>query len=198
MLDFFERYLVYLYRDVPVSVYVLLLLFFITVALIVFYIRGFKKGLRSVFGILTLEYIFLIYVATVLIRSYYEGSGHNFTPLWSYHEIQNGRVDLLVENIMNVLLFAPLGLLLAFSSSRLNWRAPFIIGLGISISIEMIQFLFKTGFSEVDDIIHNTLGCMIGYGLYSLIRFGYRKFFKRRVAVYRFWPQRRPKDAILK
>lgn len=23
------------------------------------------------------------------------------------------------------------------------------------------------GFSEIDDVIHNTLGCMIGYGIYK-------------------------------
>ena len=29
--------------------------------------------------------------------------------------------------------------------------------------------------AEVDDVMHNTLGCLIGYGLYSIVRIGYEK-----------------------
>ena len=39
------------------------------------------------------------------------------------------------------------------------------------------------GFAEFDDVFHNTIGCMIGYGIYSLVSMGYEKAFKRHVAV---------------
>ena len=41
----------------------------------------------------------------------------------------------------------------------------------------------KCGFAETDDVIHNTLGCLLGYGLYSIIKIGYEKISKRHVAV---------------
>ena len=37
------------------------------------------------------------------------------------------------------------------------------MGCGISVTIEALQFFFMRDFSEVDDVIHNTLGCLIGY-----------------------------------
>ena len=38
-----------------------------------------------------------------------------------------------------------------------------LIGCSISLTIESLQFLFIKGFSEVDDVMHNTVGCLIGW-----------------------------------
>ena len=40
-----------------------------------------------------------------------------------------------------------------------------LIGCSISVTIEALQFWFMKGFSEVDDVMHNTVGCLIGYML---------------------------------
>ena len=36
-------------------------------------------------------------------------------------------------------------------------------GLIISVSIEEMQYFFHRGFAETDDVMHNTLGCLIGW-----------------------------------
>ena len=41
-----------------------------------------------------------------------------------------------------------------------------MVGAGISVMIELLQLIFKRGLCEVDDVIHNVLGCMVGYGVY--------------------------------
>ena len=38
-----------------------------------------------------------------------------------------------------------------------------LMGCGISVTIEALQFFFMRGFSEVDDVMHNTIGCILGY-----------------------------------
>lgn len=52
-------------------------------------------------------------------------------------------------------------------------RRKFIItiasAVGISLLIELLQLVTKRGLFEFDDIIHNTLGAVIGYGVYKLI-----------------------------
>lgn len=35
---------------------------------------------------------------------------------------------------------------------------------------ELYPFLFMKGFSEVDDVMHNTVGCLIGYGIMTILR----------------------------
>lgn len=43
-------------------------------------------------------------------------------------------------------------------------------GFLLSLSIEIIQLPFAVRASDVDDLILNTLGCMVGYGIYALVR----------------------------
>ena len=40
----------------------------------------------------------------------------------------------------------------------------------ISPTIEALQFFFMRGFSELDDVMHNTLGCLIGFGFMIILR----------------------------
>lgn len=170
MKDLFAKYIIELYQDVPTIVYEGFLCFFCLGVIVLMALKSFRKEWRLFAGLLAIEYIVLIYCATVVFRSYSETVGHNLTLFWSYREIGNGKHDLLVENIMNVVAFVPVGLLLSYVSRSSKWWMVLLIGFDISLSIELLQFLLKRGFSELDDVFHNTLGCLIGFGLYSLTR----------------------------
>lgn len=63
------------------------------------------------------------------------------------------------------------------------WLFVLMTGLVISVLIEAMQYFFHKGFAETDDVMHNTLGCMIGYGMYALTRYGYERISKRSVGV---------------
>ena len=82
---------------------------------------------------------------------------------------------------MNVVAFVPVGILFGCTFRSMTWWKVMLIGGGVSVLIETIQFYFKRGFSEVDDVMHNTAGCLIGYGVYSLMRCGYERIGKRRL-----------------
>ena len=84
------------------------------------------------------------------------------------------RPDLLIENIMNTIVFIPVGMILGSllrvkgsstseATKSMTWLMVAIIGCGISVTIESLQFFFMRGFSEVDDVMHNTVGCLIGW-----------------------------------
>lgn len=180
MKEQFRQYVINLYQDVPTEVYEGLLSIFCIGAIGLFVFLGWKRGWKKVAGLLLAEYVFLIYCSTVICRKVAESVvGHNFHPFWSYEAIKNGRVDLVAENIMNVVVFIPVGTLLGLMvngsrcmviGKRKGWRTriariALIIGVGliISISIEAMQYLFHRGFAETDDVMHNTLGCLIGY-----------------------------------
>ena len=45
-----------------------------------------------------------------------------------------------------------------------------LCGFGLSLLIELLQFVFGTGVSEVDDLILNTLGTLIGFVIFSKIK----------------------------
>jgi glycopeptide antibiotics resistance protein len=137
--------------------------------------KGLKKGLRYSAALLLVEYIFLLFCSTVFYRTTSELRKYDFHPFWSYKAIQEGRADLLPENIMNVVVFVPVGFLLGFriQDSSFTIRKALLValmGCGISVTIEALQFLLKRGFSEVDDVMHNTLGCAIGFLIVAIIK----------------------------
>jgi glycopeptide antibiotics resistance protein len=163
MREQFKQYVISLYQDIPLEVYEGLLSIF-CIGLVVFIAwKGFKIGLRYSVALLLIEYIFLIFCSTVFFRTTSELRKYDIQPFWSYKAIQDGREDLLAENIMNVVVFIPVGLLLSIAFKQVTWWKALLIGCGISVTIEALQFFFMRGFSEVDDVMHNTLGCILGY-----------------------------------
>ena len=85
-------------------------------------------------------------------------------------------VDMLEEpvrstilNLLNVLMFVPLGLLLpAVWPYYRSWRRMILTGFSFSLSIELLQ-LFSWRLTDIDDLLTNTLGAVLGYGLFRLI-----------------------------
>lgn len=70
--------------------------------------------------------------------------------------------------IANILVFIPLGFFVSNKNSKNVFKA-LIICLGVILSIECIQLLFKIGFFDVDDIILNFLGSLIGMGINKIL-----------------------------
>ncbi|WKN32538.1 VanZ family protein [Porifericola rhodea] len=70
----------------------------------------------------------------------------------------------------NILLFVPMGILLYNLRQRLGYKAlPFWGAALISLSVESIQILCRVGNFDVDDIILNTLGSLLGASLAALL-----------------------------
>jgi len=176
------EYVISLYRDIPMAVYEGLLSVLCLGVVVAIVCYGLKRGWRRIAGLQLVEYIFLIFCSTVIYRRGYEGAGYELSPFWSYAATQEGRTELLTENIMNVVAFVPIGLLLGVCIKGLKLWHAFLVGACLSVSIEVLQFILKKGFSELDDVMHNTLGCMIGFGVYAVARYGYEMACKKRVA----------------
>lgn len=170
-----SRYQEALLKDIPSYIFEgLLTVFCIGLVLLVIFKR--RNIWRGLIHLALTEYIFFIYCVTVVFREIKGERQYEFELFWSYD-----KPVLLVENIMNVVVFVPLGMLLAGAIKELRWWQSLLIGGGISATIELIQLTTKRGFAEFDDVMHNTLGCMIGYVLYSLARFGYERISMRSV-----------------
>jgi len=165
--DEFEQYIISLYKDIPQEVYEGLLSVFCLGVVLFIAFKGVRIGLRWSSVLLLIEYIFLLFCSTVIFRPIGETRQYDFHPFWSYD-----RPDLLVENIMNVIVFIPVGMILgSLLRVKGSWLVALLIGCSISITIEALQFCFMKGFSEVDDVMHNTVGCIIGWCMVKGSRF---------------------------
>lgn len=168
MSDELKTYVILLIDDVPHYVYEGLLSVFCVGTVLLLTWKG-KKSLLVIAKLLLAEYVFLIYCSTVVFRSVIPERTLYLTPFWSY-----SRQDLLAENIMNVVVFIPTGMLLYMThGNRISQLKAWIIsiasGFALSVCVETLQLIFKKGYAEVDDLIHNTLGCFIGCTLCSII-----------------------------
>ena len=70
--------------------------------------------------------------------------------------------------IANILVFIPLGFFVSNKNSK-NVFKTLVICLSVILSIECIQLLFKIGFFDVDDIILNFIGSLLGMGINKIL-----------------------------
>ena len=172
--DFVEAFSEYwnsLWRDIPHDVYVAMLILLCVGVLFLIGLYGLRKGLDYSFRLMFVEYAFLLYASTVIYRVAMSERMYNLTPFWSYRAImERGESQLLPENIMNVLVFVPIGVLVGVAFRDMIWKKVLVIGFGLSLGIEVFQFVFRKGLTEVDDVMHNSLGCAIGFLIVAIIK----------------------------
>ncbi|KWW17539.1 MULTISPECIES: VanZ family protein [Peribacillus] len=97
----------------------------------------------------------------------YWGS-HNFIPfktIFQYIFVENINTSIRIENIAgNIVGFIPFGFLLPLLSKRISrLRSIVFATFGLSFTYEVLQLLFVLGSFDIDDLILNTLGGVIGY-----------------------------------
>ena len=85
----------------------------------------------------------------------------------------------IIYNILgNVAWFVPLGWFVGRLSHEHTTKKALFIGALVSLLIETLQFLFLTGVTHIDDVIWNTMGSVIGYQLYKIIKRILKKILK--------------------
>ncbi|MCD2257017.1 VanZ family protein [Agrilactobacillus fermenti] len=96
----------------------------------------------------------------------------NFVPLVETLKLIYGlsKLDFLYNLFGNILWFIPFGIGLPILMRRPTFAKVLLLGIMTSISIEVFQFLLHTGITDIDDVIFNTVGTVIGFGLYRLFK----------------------------
>lgn len=119
---------------------------------------------------LPLLYAAFILLVTLFTREVGSGGKLAWTPLWSWREVLlHHNLQLLWQILLNLLLFVPLGVLLALNR-RWPTKVILVTGFGLSLGIEVCQLVFRLGLFEWDDILHNGLGCTLGVGVVRLVQ----------------------------
>ncbi|MGN0747551.1 MAG: VanZ family protein [Aristaeellaceae bacterium] len=120
-----------------------------------------KRGRVALLG----GYILFIGYMTLFVRET-GAQKMNLELFWSYKQLLSDQ-RLRVEIFHNVLLFVPLGALLYSLWPSLAAVLPALLLSGL---IEAAQLVFGLGLCELDDVLSNTLGAMLGAGAYRLVK----------------------------
>ena len=173
-----------------ISIAVFVLAFCIALGVLGQCLRG--KHLRSARAVRVLTgsaliaiYVYGILNHTILGRTAQTQHMARPEPLWSYRAalsldelgITVTSATMLSEILLNILLFVPLGILLpfvaptAFHSDHVarDMLRVALVTCAISCGIEFAQLLFRLGLFELDDILNNTIGAVLGLLAYRLL-----------------------------
>lgn len=121
-------------------------------------------------------YVLFLLLLTIFIRLPDNEISFELVPFLSYREaFKSGDEALIFQYIGNILIFIPFGFLLpacAFSIKRrrLSMKETVVIGLFVSLFIEIFQLVTRFGTFEVDDIINNFIGVITGCIIFAIIK----------------------------
>jgi glycopeptide antibiotics resistance protein len=96
----------------------------------------------------------------------------NFVPFRSIqHDLRAGGRNLVVNCVGNLVAFLPMGLVPPLVlRRRVMPRQVALFSLTLSLMIEVPQFLTGRRVADVDDLILNTAGGLLGYAMVVLVR----------------------------
>ena len=134
--------------------------------------RGKRDGWKNISAI-ALSVVLIVYITGVYhftgAGTLYEGMRYGFDGTLEYNVIPFSKNIDIVGYALNILLFIPLGILLPIMNERnKRFKALIIWAIGFAVMIELSQILNHRA-TDIDDILLNTLGAVLGYGMYKII-----------------------------
>ncbi|MBR1702641.1 MAG: VanZ family protein [Lachnospiraceae bacterium] len=132
-----------------------------------------------------IAYLVVVIGVTLLLRGgYYGYENAVIQPLfYSYRDAWVHWSAAAWRNIIfNFCMFVPLGfwLPIGLKSFRRFWKT-YLAGFGFTLLIEILQLVTRRGIFELDDVLGNTVGTMIGYGIFVLGEFLWLAVSQRKV-----------------
>ena len=113
-------------------------------------------------------YLFLVFAVTVFLRSSADGYNLILEPFKSYRDYHIDEFTW-VQIRANVLLFIPIGFFLPMIIKK-PFFMPLIAGVGVSVTIELLQLVLRRGTCETDDVISNSIGLLIGFVVFWTLK----------------------------
>lgn len=94
------------------------------------------------------------------------GHGPNFIPFKTIVPYLLGWKGWIIAGINlvgNIVLLVPLGVLAPLVFRNLTWKQSLALGFAAGLSIELMQTMLRVGIFDIDDVILNALGVVLGY-----------------------------------
>ncbi len=155
-------------KNVLNSNWPVLIIFIVTmVSMRFFYLRAHREKVyfyKEFFGILSIVYIFLLFQLLTKVELN-TNSGYNLVPFTEIFRYKFGSSLFMYNVVGNILAFVIFGLIVSSYIKPKTCLAPFLTSLVVSTTVEFVQLNIGRSF-DVDDIILNVLGGIIGYLLY--------------------------------
>ncbi len=144
-----------------------------------------SKLFRAVGKVLFILYIaFLIYF--LFLAEWYGRSGteeyrynlelfREIRRFITYRE-QLGTFTVFANLFGNILIFVPYGFFISMAGKKRGFFKTLFYSMGLSLCVEVAQLFTKVGSFDVDDILLNTIGGVLGYIVFSICNLIRRRY----------------------
>jgi glycopeptide antibiotics resistance protein len=68
----------------------------------------------------------------------------------------------------NIMPFVPVGFLAPVLYRKLTWKKSLVLAVAVGLAMEGMEVAFRVGIFDIDDIMLNAFGVMIGYWVFAL------------------------------
>ena len=134
-----------------------------------------QKGIQLPKGQAAAVLLLLCYLGGLVAITFMNRVGNGMQmyqlyPFLAFWEAWNAfTLQVWLNPLLNIAMFVPLGMFLPLAAKTFRrWYWMLAAGAGISLIIEAAQYTLGRGQADVDDLICNTLGAMLGYCLCML------------------------------
>ena len=160
-----------LFKESVLDNWPMLAIFFVTIISIrIFYIinhRGKHAFYKEFFYVIGLLYILILF--ELLTNSEANvGGGYNIMPFSEITRYTFGSNLFMLNVIGNILIFIPFGFFVSEYIKPKKIFSPLIIAIIVSVCVEFVQLHIGRSF-DIDDIILNLVGSIIGYLIYAFL-----------------------------
>ena len=133
----------------------------------------------AIYLLIVVKFILLRYPVDQMLewirRGYYDvPMSINIIPFKTMAMYMKGEptIKIAVRNMVgNIIFFMPFGFLVPMILKEINsYKKIIIVSFAFSLSLEIAQIMIRVGSFDIDDLILNTLGAVLGYVLLRKIR----------------------------
>lgn len=144
-----------------------------------------RKRISGISALVLMIYISMVIYFVFFSDHYGRATGftdfrYNLTPFAEIHRYVTYKDSFTWENLItnlagNILVFAPFGMLVPIIRRKKSYALHVLFAtLLFSLFIETVQLFTKVGVFDVDDLIMNTIGGVLGYFMYGIVKIYYR------------------------
>ena len=98
---------------------------------------------------------------------------------WNYRR-QLGIFATATNLLGNVLIFLPFGFFMAMASKYRSFLSTLVYSFALSLTVEISQLFMKVGCFDVDDLLLNTIGGMLGFITFAVCNVIRRNYAKKK------------------
>ena len=113
------------------------------------------------------EYLVLLLCFTIIFREESVDGDVRFIP---YKNYLANNMQLLKDALMNIAMFVPVGFCTSVLLRQPMWLKILLLSGILSCCIELSQFVLSRGFCDINDVMNNMFGGLLGYWTYCLVK----------------------------